>query len=47
VRYELYPESETATFALEWEEGVSFVEDADGHVEALIVGEHGRCKRVK
>jgi hypothetical protein len=45
LRYELYPESETTFFALERFEAITFVRDADGGVEAVMIGNHERLNR--
>jgi CubicO group peptidase (beta-lactamase class C family) len=46
LRYELYPESETAFFALERHEMITFVRDNDGHVEAVMIGDYERLNRM-
>ena len=46
MRYELYPESDTTFFACERWEQITFVTDAGGAVEAMMVGEHERLERV-
>lgn len=46
LRYQLYPASETAFFALELQEEITFVQDADGNVEAMMVGAYTRLERV-
>lgn len=43
--YELYPESETAFFALERQEAITFVRDNDGYVEAVMIGDYERLNR--
>jgi CubicO group peptidase (beta-lactamase class C family) len=45
LRYELYPESETTFFALERFEAITFVRDADGNVEAVMIGDYERLNR--
>jgi hypothetical protein len=45
LRYELYPESETTFFALERFEALTFVRDADGNVEAVMIGDYERLSR--
>ena len=46
-RYELYPESETAFFALERRETITFVRDDIGYVEALMIGDYERLNRTE
>jgi CubicO group peptidase (beta-lactamase class C family) len=46
LSYELYPSSETVFFTLERPEGITFVEGADGSIEAVMVGEYMRLQRV-
>jgi CubicO group peptidase (beta-lactamase class C family) len=46
MRYELYPASDTSFFSLERREPITFVQDAGGHVEAVMVGEGWRLERV-
>jgi hypothetical protein len=45
LRYEVYPESETTFFALERFEAITFVRDADGNVEAVMIGDYERLNR--
>jgi len=45
VRCELYPISETAFYALEWQEAITFVMDADGQAKAVKIGNCERLKR--
>jgi hypothetical protein len=43
---ELFPESATAFFTLEHGQGITFVQEPDGSVETVLVGEYERLERV-
>jgi CubicO group peptidase (beta-lactamase class C family) len=45
LRCELYPISKTAFYALDWQEAITFVRDADGNVKAVRVGDYERLNR--
>ncbi len=45
LRCELYPISKTAFYALEWQEAITFVRDADGNVKTVKVGGCERLNR--
>lgn len=44
LRYELYPASEATFFSLEQQQEITFVSDAGGNVEAVMIGEHERLE---
>jgi len=46
IRFEIYPESETDFFCRERPEAITFVKNASGEVEALLVGEALHLERV-
>jgi len=47
IRYQLYPESETEFFCLEHSEEITFIKNAKGNVEALMIGESSYLERVE
>jgi hypothetical protein len=46
-RCELYPISKTVFYALEWQEAITFVMDADGPAKAVKIGNCERLKRTE
>ena len=47
MHYQLYPESETDFFCLEHSEEITFITNAKGNVEALMIGEYSYLERVE
>jgi hypothetical protein len=47
IHYRLYPESGTEFFCLEHPKVITFVKDARGRVETMMIGESSRLERVE
>jgi hypothetical protein len=47
ICFQLYPESGTDFFCLERPEEITFIKDAKGNVEAMMIGEHSYLERVE
>jgi hypothetical protein len=46
IRFQLYPESETDFFCLARSEEITFIKNAEGEGEALMIGEYAHLERV-
>jgi CubicO group peptidase (beta-lactamase class C family) len=47
IHFQLYPESETDFFCLEHSEEITFIKNAQGNVEAMMIGESSYLERVE